>query len=115
MDTRAVLDHHVQAFLAGDIEAILDDYADDAVFIVGASVARGRDGLRAVYENLLSGIFAPGTFDFTLDVTTVEGEVGYITWHASGAHVEVPTGSDTYVVRDGKIAIQTVAADIRPK
>ena len=70
---------------------------------------------RAVYEGLFSGVFAPGTFELTPDVTVVEGEVAYIAWHATGAHVEVPFASDTLIVRDGKIAIQTAAGVINPK
>jgi len=35
----------------------------------------------------------------------VEGDLAYITWHTD----QVPFGSDTFVIRDGKIVYQTVA------
>lgn len=35
----------------------------------------------------------------------VEREVAYVTWTSDG----VPFGTDTFVVRDGKIAVQTAA------
>jgi SnoaL-like protein len=99
-----VFDHHLAAFAAGDLEAILEDDTDASVLMLPDATIRGRDGLRAVYGDLLSGLFAPGTFELTLDATTVEGDVAYIVWHAGCASAEIPFASDTYVVRDGKIA-----------
>jgi hypothetical protein len=36
----------------------------------------------------------------------VEGDLGYITWSAGAA---LPLGTDTFLVRDGKIVAQTFA------
>ena len=35
----------------------------------------------------------------------VEGDVGFVTWKADG----IAFGTDTFLLRDGKIAVQTVA------
>jgi ketosteroid isomerase-like protein len=37
-----VFAHHAQALGAGDLDGIVEDYADDAVFITPAGVKRGR-------------------------------------------------------------------------
>jgi len=50
-----------------------------------------------------------------MDASHVEGEVAYIVWHANCASAEVALGTDTFVVRDGKITVQTFAAKINPK
>ena len=39
-----VFDHHVQALVARDLEGIVEDYADDAVFITPDGALRGKDG-----------------------------------------------------------------------
>ena len=49
-----VFDHHGQALVAGDLDAIVSDYADDAVFITPDGVLRGKEGVRQAFEKLLS-------------------------------------------------------------
>ena len=115
MTTQAILDHHLTAFAAGDADEIVEDYTDESVLITPDGVTRGRDALRAAFDGFFSGLFAPGTYDFTMDASHVEGEVAHIVWHADCAAAEVVLGTDTFVVRDGKITVQTFAAKIVPK
>src|SRR5947209_37250 len=115
MDTKAVMDHQSAAFGAGSADEVLKDFADDAVMILPDGVHRGRAAIHAVYSDLFSGLFKPGTFDFTMDAEYIEGEVAYIAWRASCATAEIPLGTDTFVVRNGKIVAQTFAAKINPK
>jgi uncharacterized protein (TIGR02246 family) len=115
VDTKAVLDHHLAAFSAGDPDALLEDYTDDSVLILPDATVKGREALHATMTGLCTGLFKPGTYDFTMDVVKVEGDVAYIVWHASCASADVVMATDTFVVRDGKIATQTFAARIEPK
>jgi hypothetical protein len=115
MDTQTVLDNHLQAFGAGDLEAALADYADEVVFIGTRGTVHGVEGLRSVLEGLFSGLFAPGTYEFTMDALTVEGEIAYIAWHATCATADIPFATDTFVVRDGKIVAHTFGAKIDPR
>src|SRR3954454_13775010 len=112
VDTKAVLDHHLQAFTAGDADEVLEDYTDASVLMMPEATITGRDALHAVFEDLFSGLFKPGTYDISLDVMKVEGDVAYIVWHAICGSAEVVLATDTYVVRDGKIATHTFAAKI---
>ena len=114
MDTRAVLDHHLASLAAGDTDALLEDYTDESVLVTGEGVVRGRDALRAVFDQFVSGLFAPGTYEFTMDQLQVEGDVALIVWKASCKGADIRLGTDTFVVRDGKIAVQTFAALIEP-
>jgi hypothetical protein len=45
----------------------------------------------------------------------VEGEVAYIIWHAKCASADIVFGTDTFIIRDGKIAVQTFAVKIEPR
>ncbi len=115
MSTQAVLDHHLAAFGAGDTDEILRDYTDESVLISPDGPLRVRAALRAAFSGFFSGLFAPGTFDFVMDASHIEGDVAYILWHADCASAVVALGTDTFVVRDGKIAVQTFAVKIDPK
>jgi len=100
--TRAVVARHMAALDAADIEAVLADYADDAVMVSDtAGVLKGADALRAVFANVPAGMV--GGMEMLSEL--FDGEIGYIVWKMAG----VPLGTDTFVVRDGKIVAQTVA------
>lgn len=115
MDTKAILDHRLAAFSTGNADDIITDFADDAALIMAEGVTKGRDAIHAAYADMFSDLFKPGTYSLTIDAANVEGDVAQIVWRASCATVEIPLGSDTYVVRNGKIVTQTFAAKIDPK
>jgi ketosteroid isomerase-like protein len=99
-ETQAVVDHHMAALQAGDIDTVMEDYTDESVFIINlGGVFTGRDAIRPFFE--ASGQM-PG---FTQTAAHVAGDTFYVTWTADG----IAFGTDTLVVRDGKIAVQTVS------
>ena len=51
-----VFQHHVQALGAGDLDEIVADYCEDAVFISPAGTRRGKDGIRAAFTRLLADV-----------------------------------------------------------
>ncbi len=114
MSTKDVLDRHMAAFLAGDLDATLADYADDAVMMSARGVLRGLDEIRANFERIFTTAFVPGQYTFVLDVEHIDGEVAYVAWHSSSPNLNVPTGSDTFVIRDGKIVAQSVTLHVQP-
>jgi ketosteroid isomerase-like protein len=115
MSTKDVLNHHLQAFSAGNAEEAAKDYDDRSVLITQNGQAVGRAAIKAAMTELFSGLFKPGTYEFAIDETEIAGDVAFIAWHADTASHDIPLGTDTYVVRDGKIAVQTFAAQMTPK
>ncbi len=115
MTTADVLHHHLAAFGAGDVNEILKDYTDESLLMTANGTIRGLGPLREAFTGFFGGLFAPGTYEFIMDAEHVEGEVAFITWHAACASSDVPLGADTFLVRDGKIAVQTFAARIDPR
>ncbi len=111
--TQAVLDHHLSAFGANDLEAIMEDYADEATVIIPDTTFHGKEQIRAFFEGLFPSFPTEGTA-FEMDKAVVDNEVAYILWHATTPTLEVPLGTDTFVILDGKIKIQTFAAVINP-
>ncbi len=100
-----VFQHHAAVLVAGDMEGILSDYADDAVFITPAGSVRGRDGIRQGFEKVMGDLG-----NAKLDVPTVifDGDILLIEWTAEGDGVHVADGIDTFVFEDGMIRAQTV-------
>jgi len=113
--TRQVLEHHLGALAAGNLDAILSDYTDDSTLIGPDGVAKGRQAIRASFERGLDSLFKPGTYEFTMDTLQVADDIAYIVWHANCAAVDIVFGTDTFLIRDGKIAVQTFAAKIEAK
>jgi ketosteroid isomerase-like protein len=51
-----VFAHHAQALGAEDLDGIVADYADDAVFITPAGVKRGQGGIREAFTQLIADV-----------------------------------------------------------
>ena len=107
-----VFAHHAQALVAGDLDEIVADYADDAVFITPAGVKRGKDGVREAFTQLLADV--PNA-KWELPTTIYEGDVMFLEWTADAAQTRVEDGIDTFVFRDGLIRVQTVRYTVQHK
>jgi ketosteroid isomerase-like protein len=112
--TQAVLDHHLQCFGTGDLPGVLADYAQDAVMFTPTGVLRGPDNIGPLLQGFFAEFAKPG-WRFDMQQQSVEGDVAYIVWTAETADNIYELGTDTFVVRDGKILAQTFAAKATPK
>ena len=106
-----VFQHHAEALGAGDLDGIVGDYTDDAVFITPAGVQRGKDGVRAAFNQLLADV--PNAA-WNLKTETYEGDVLFLEWTATSAETKVEDGIDTFIFRDGMIRLQTVRYTVEP-
>ena len=100
-----VFAHHAQALGAGDLDEIVADYSDDAVFISPAGVLRGKDGIRTAFTRLLADV-PDARWD--LKTQLYEDDVLFLEWTADAGATRVDDGIDTFVFRDGMIRVQTV-------
>jgi ketosteroid isomerase-like protein len=106
-----VFQHHAEVLIAGDLEGIVSDYSDDAVFITPAGVLRGRDGVREGFARLLEDV--PNA-EWDVPTQIFEGDVLFIEWTAKAAASRVDDGVDTFIFRDGEIVLQTVRYTAQP-
>ena len=51
-----VFTHHAQSLGAEDLDAILMDYADNAILISPSGVLRGKDAIRSFFADLLQAL-----------------------------------------------------------
>ncbi len=111
-DTESVVRHHLQSFLEQQgLDAILSDYADDACFLSEGNAYCGRAAIRTFFEGFIAALPPQAIHQFTMRSLRVEGEVAHITWSAGP---ELPLGTDTFVVRNGRITSQTFAMYATP-
>ena len=84
----------------------MQDYTEDSVVISPDSTYRGLDEIRAFFTAFVEGL--PEGFRDAFKVKRIEvtGDLAYTLWEAKPW---VSLGTDTFVVRDGKIAVQTFA------
>jgi ketosteroid isomerase-like protein len=107
--TKKVLDEHLAAFGSGNVDAIVSHYAPDAVIMVPGGVKRGHVEIRAMFEGLVKEFGQPGV-TFEMLNSDVDGEIALIVWKAETGKAVYDMGTDTFIVRDGKIVTQTLAA-----
>ena len=106
-----IFEHHATVLIAGDIDGIVADYADDALFITPDRVLRGKAGVREAFTTLLGDL--P---DAAWEVPTqiFEDDILFIEWSAAAEKSRVRDGVDTFVFRDGLIRVQTVRYTLEP-
>jgi ketosteroid isomerase-like protein len=112
--TKDVLDHHLKSFSEGDLEGILSDYAPGAVLFTREGPLRGADAIRPLFEEMIAEFGKPGAA-FTMKQQSIEGDYAYILWTAETADNIYEVGTDTFIVRDGKIVAQSFTGKITPK
>ncbi len=112
--TKDVLTHHLDCFGKGDLAGIMADYTPASRIFTPEGILRGSDAIRPLFVKLFEEFAKPG-MSFDMLRQDIEGDVAYIVWKAETADNRYELGTDTFVVKDGKIAAQTFAAKISPK
>jgi len=111
-----IVQRHISA--GGDLDKLIGDYADDAVVMQQGRVLQGKAAIRAFYANMFGqrptggAASAPppppnggagGPPKMTVDKIWQEGDVGFVKWHMGPVKA-----TEEFLVRDGKIQVQSV-------
>ena len=112
--TAEVLGHHLKCFAGRDLDGLMEDYSVDALFFSADGVLRGRPAIRLVFEKLFAEFAKPGAA-IASKLRAVEGDYAYLLWTAETPDNSYELGSDTFVIRDGSIQMQTFTAKVQPK
>lgn len=108
--TEAVVRAHLQAFLEQrGVDAVVADYDDAAVFLTREALYRGRAEIHGFFTGFLAALPPGAIGDFSLTSMRIDGAMALITWQVGE---EIPLGTDSFVVRDGKILAQTFAMHV---
>jgi len=108
--SEVIVTRHMTAIDSGDVEGATADYADGAVFITPMGETKGKAAIhKALAAMLPKDVGAAGTRAVVvIKQKFFTKEIGYIVWVQNAGKPEEMQGSDTFVVRNGKIVAQTV-------
>lgn len=110
--TETVVRNHLQAFLEQKgIAAIVNDYDEDARFYSEAKIYQGKHEIHGFFMDFIGSLPASAIDDFALRSLRVDKNIAYITWSVGS---DIPLGTDTFVVDNGKIVSQTFAMYAAP-
>jgi ketosteroid isomerase-like protein len=112
--TKEVVEHHLKCFGEADVQGILFDYAPGAVLFTPDGPLRGAGAIRPLFQAMIAEFGKPGA-TFSMKQQFVEGDYAYILWTAETADNVYELGTDTFVVRNGKIVAQSFTGKITPK
>lgn len=112
--TERVLNHHLQSFGAGDVDAIMADYTHESVVVLPNGILKGKDQITGLFKALVSEFSKPG-MTFNLTNTKIDDHLAYITWNAETQDNVYKFATDTFIIKGGKITHQTIAFDVMPK
>lgn len=111
--TKEVLEHHWKTFQANDLEGTMADYTEESVLI---TPDKTYVGLQEIRDNFIAAFeaFPKDSSTLQLDKSIVHDDIGYIIWQATTPRFKLQYGTDTFVIRDGKIVRQTYAGVAGP-
>lgn len=112
--TEEILDHHLSSFASADLEATLADYTEDSTLLTAGGAFRGIDQIRAFFTAAYAEFNHPDT-RLTLKQRLIDGECAFVVWDGETSKNTYEGASDTFLVRDGRIKVQTFAGKISPK
>ena len=111
--TRDVVLRHLDAWRRGDVDGIMQDYADDAVILVaGADPVVGKVAIRGGFEQLFRAVFPTGRTMLTTSDDVFFEEYAWMRWAAASPVAQGRNGTEFLRVVDGKIVCQTTAVDL---
>ena len=112
--SKAIIDHHLQAFMDANIDEFMKDYTDDSVLITNDTVVRGIESIKGLVSGMMQ-LFPKESSTIEIDKMVVEDELVYFTWNGSSPTIDLSFATDTFIIIDNKIQKQTFAGILTPK
>ena len=123
---QVVLDRHVAAMKAANLDAVMADYADDALLVAppgiapgqtnvsGNDVFSGKANIRKFFAVLTDKAHNPAFHQMTATFESRGNDVTLMHWVQFGGQPQQVSGTDTWIIRGGKVIAQIVAVDPAP-
>jgi ketosteroid isomerase-like protein len=106
MTTATTLSQHLQAILETDVDAIMRDYTEASVLVTPKGQLAGLAAIRSFFAQFIASSPPELLKAITLTHQEITGEIAYIVWKAEPF---IPFASDTFLIRDDTIVVQTFA------
>lgn len=104
--TRDVFEDHLQLRTDGNLsDDLARNYADDVVLLSEDGPMIGHDAIRTSATKLHRQL-PGGKFEFLYKY--VHGEYAFLLWRGKTDTTTINNGADTFVIRDGRIVMQSI-------
>jgi hypothetical protein len=110
-NSRNIITHHLESFRENDLDEVLSDYTNESILITQDATYRGPHEIRHFFKGLMFH-FPIHLSNFNLDSIVVSEDLVFIVWTAVTPTLEIPLGTDTFIIKDGKIHRQTFAGTL---
>jgi hypothetical protein len=103
---REVFEDHLVLAQKGELEKDLErNYAPDSVLLTNYGVFHGRNGMKEAAD-LLEEQLPGGNYDYKLKLC--HDELCFLHWAGKSEISVIPDGADSYLIKNGKIVVQTI-------
>jgi len=103
--TEAVMQHHGQALMSGNLDEVLKDYTKDSVLFTPTETFKGLESIKASFAALMKMLSPEALANFKVTKQEIQDEYVYLLWMAPPTF---PFAGDTFHIHNGKIMMQSV-------
>jgi ketosteroid isomerase-like protein len=111
-NAEALLMNHLGSFMSNDVEALMSDYTNDSVLITETATYSGIDEIKNFFVDLIKH-FPKLKSNFKLEKLVVSNNLVFIVWQGETPSLKVPFGSDTFILKNGRIHQQTFVGQLK--
>ncbi len=101
----AVMQHHAQALMSGNLDELLKDYTKDSVLFTPFETYKGPERIKGAFAGLMKMLPPEAVANFKVTKQEIHGEYAYVLWTALPTF---PSAGDTFHIHNGKIIMQSV-------
>ncbi|MGZ8524643.1 MAG: nuclear transport factor 2 family protein [Chitinophagaceae bacterium] len=114
MTVKETFQHHLEAFGKNDINELMKDYTEESEIWTPEGPIAGLAAISSFYIYAFT-LFPKDATRLEIKQMIVKGDKLYVVWNAESAIVNVPVGTDSFEIIDGKIMWQTTTIHIIQK
>jgi limonene-1,2-epoxide hydrolase len=112
--TETTLQHHLEAFGNNDIHEIMKDYSEESEVWTPEGAIVGMEAISSLFSFAFT-LFPKDSTRLEITQMIIKGSRVYIVWSADSSVINVPVGTDSFEIKDGKILWQSTAIHIIQK
>jgi len=94
--TEAVMQHHEEALLSGNLDELAKDYTEDSVLFSPTETYKGPESIKAAFGAMMSMLSPEALANFKVTKQDIQGEYVYLLWTAAPTF---PFAGDTFHIR----------------
>ncbi|WP_420572595.1 nuclear transport factor 2 family protein [Kordia sp.] len=102
-----VFENHMKAVDSLNPSKVLEDYAEDAVFITPDRTFKGQTEIFNFYKEFIPNF---KNFSFSTLKQEAHDNLVYFVWKGKNEFLDIELATDTYIIENGKIKQHTFAA-----